>query len=177
MGRWFMAALVAVLTAGCSGMQVQEYAGETPALVLEEYFVGELNAWGQFQDRAGRVKRRFRVDLQGRMEGEELVLEEDFHYADGTTERRVWRVRRLDEHSYEGRANDVVGTASGKVYGNAFHWVYTLRLPYRDDTIDVKFDDWMFLHGDGVLVNRAEMTKFGFRVGEVTLFFRKEDPA
>jgi hypothetical protein len=31
----------------------------------------------------------------------------------------------------------------------------------------------MFLHQDGVLVNRARMSKFGIRVGEIVLFFSK----
>jgi hypothetical protein len=31
----------------------------------------------------------------------------------------------------------------------------------------------MFLQPDGVLLNRASMRKFGFRVGEVTIAFQK----
>jgi hypothetical protein len=31
----------------------------------------------------------------------------------------------------------------------------------------------MFLQQDGVLINRAEVTKFGLRLGEVTIVFRK----
>ena len=53
------------------------------------------------------------------------------------------------------------------------NWTYTLRLPYRGNEINVKFDDWMFLQTDGVLVNRAKVSKFGLKVGEVTLFFIK----
>ncbi|MGB5638466.1 MAG: DUF3833 family protein, partial [Sedimenticolaceae bacterium] len=59
-------------------------------------------------------------------------------------------------------------------YGNALNWRYTLRLPYRGSELEVKFDDWMFLQSDDVLVNRATVTKVGFTVGEVTLFFTRE---
>ena len=38
---------------------------------------------------------------------------------------------------------------------------------------NVKFDDWMFLMDDEVMLNRAVMSKWGFRLGEVTLAFRK----
>jgi hypothetical protein len=31
----------------------------------------------------------------------------------------------------------------------------------------------MYLQPDGVLINRATVSKFGFKVGEVTLFFSK----
>ena len=39
--------------------------------------------------------------------------------------------------------------------------------------LDVDFDDRLFAHEDGVVINRATMRKFGFRVGELTVFFRK----
>jgi hypothetical protein len=37
----------------------------------------------------------------------------------------------------------------------------------------VQFDDWMFLIDDKVMLNRAVMSKFGVRLGEVTLSFTK----
>ncbi len=39
----------------------------------------------------------------------------------------------------------------------------------------MKFNDWMFLQEDGVVINRARVSKLGFTIGEVTLFFRKQD--
>ncbi len=38
---------------------------------------------------------------------------------------------------------------------------------------NVSFEDWMFLMDDKVMLNRAEMSKFGFKLGEVTLSFSK----
>ncbi len=158
---------------GCTAMPIENYRNHEPPLLLADYFVGQTRAWGMFQDRKGDVQRRFTVDIKGYIDNDELVLEEDFVYADGTTDRRVWRIRKLDEHHYEGRAADVIGTAKGVTYGNALNWAYTLDLPYKDGTVKVQFDDWMFLQPDGVLINRAKMSKFGFRLGEVTLVFQK----
>jgi hypothetical protein len=67
----------------------------------------------------------------------------------------------------------VVGEASGQVRGNAFNWRYTLRLPVDGRTYDVQFDDWMYLMDDRVMLNKAVMSKFGLRLGEVTLTFVK----
>jgi hypothetical protein len=39
--------------------------------------------------------------------------------------------------------------------------------------LNVQFDDWMFLLDDAVMLNRAVMSKWGIRLGEVTLAFRK----
>ena len=170
---WPVLIVLAMLLGGCSVMQPKDFEGTQPRLELFDYFVGTTRAWGIFQDRSGNLQRQFTVDIRGEVEGDELTLTEDFVYADGETQQRIWRIRRIDEHRYEGRADDVVGTATGLAYGNALNWTYTLRLPYRGNEIDVKFDDWMFLQTDGVLVNRAKVSKFGLKVGEVTLFFIK----
>lgn len=168
---WVLLLSAAVM--GCSTMKPQDFAGTTPELDLFAYFNGTTRAWGIFQNRSGVIKRQFTVDIQGSIEGDTLTLVEDFDYADGDQSQRVWRIRKLDEHTYQGEAADVVGQASGVAYGQALNWSYTLLLPYKDGEIEVKFDDWMVLQPDDVLINKATVTKFGFRVGEVTLFFRK----
>ena len=50
-------------------------------------------------------------------------------------------------------------------------------LKVRDSRIKVRFDDWMFLQPDGVLINRATVSKFGINIGTVTLFFKKDSPS
>jgi hypothetical protein len=70
----------------------------------------------------------------------------------------------------------VIGEASGATGGNAFNWRYTLALPVDGSTYHVNFDDWMFMMDDKVMLNRAVMSKFGFRLGEITLSFRKREP-
>ena len=72
-----------------------------------------------------------------------------------------------------GTADDVVGAAQGQSAGNAFQWAYTLRLPVDGKTYEVQFDDWMYLIDEHVMLNKAVMSKFGVRLGEVTLAFRK----
>jgi hypothetical protein len=40
----------------------------------------------------------------------------------------------------------------------------------------VQFDDWMYLMDQRVMLNKATMSKFGIRLGEVTLSFVKRAP-
>jgi Protein of unknown function (DUF3833) len=164
----------ALLLAGCASAPVpSDYAGQTPALDLSQYFNGPLRAHGVFTDRAGKVQRRFVVELKGTWQGDDGVLEEDFKYSDGKTERRVWRLRHLGQGRYTGRADDVVGEARGESAGNALRWSYTLRLPVDGTVYEVDFDDWMYLMDERVMLNKAQMSKFGVRLGEVTLSFQK----
>jgi hypothetical protein len=161
------------LLAGCAGPVPADYAAETPRLDLATYFNGPLTAHGVFSDRSGRVVQRFTVDMVGRWQGDEGVLEEDFRYSDGRTERRVWHLRKGPDGRYSGRAADVVGEAQGEAAGNALRWRYTLALPVDGRTWEVQFDDWMFLMDERVMLNKAVMSKWGVRLGEVTLAFHK----
>jgi hypothetical protein len=164
----------AAVLAGCAGPQPADYARETPVLDLKTYFDGPLVAHGIFTDRSGKVARRFTVEMTGSWNGNEGVLDEHFTYSDGTTERRVWRLTDLGNGQWRGRADDVVGEATGVAAGNALNWRYTLRLEVDGRTWDVQFDDWMFLMDERVMLNRAVMSKFGIRLGEVTLAFTKQ---
>ncbi len=161
---------------GCSSMKLEQFRGTEPAFDLTDYFEGKTWAHGIFESRGGEIKRQFRVEIDGYWEDEEFVLDEDFVYDDGETDERTWRITPTGEGRYVGRAGDIVGTAEGHEVGQALNWRYVLRLPYGDSTIDVTFDDWMIRRSENVVINRATVTKFGFRVGEVTLFFTKSDP-
>lgn len=162
------------LLAGCASAPVPaDYARETPKLDLRSYFNGPLTAQGLFTDRAGKVVRRFSVQMRGTWNGRDGVLEEDFRYSDGKVERRVWRLEDLGDGRYRGRADDVVGEAVGVAAGNALNWRYTLALNVDGRVIEVQFDDWMYLMDERVMLNKAVMSKFGIRLGEVTLAFQK----
>ena len=167
-----LAASLAILT-GCAGPQVTDYAAEQPALDLRRYFDGPVEAHGMFQDRGGAVVKRFTVRMEGRWEGEQGVLYEHFLYSDGTRERLIWRLTHHGNGRYTGRADDVVGTAEGQTAGNAFRWAYTLALPVDGRVWHVQFDDWMYLMDQRTMLNKAEMSKFGIRLGEVTLSFTR----
>lgn len=163
----------ASLLSACSAPQIADYAAEKPLLDLRQYFNGTLDAYGVFTDRSGKVVKRFTVLMQCTWQGDEGVLDEDFSYSDGTKQRRVWRLTRTADGHYTGRADDVVGFATGQASGNAFHWNYTLSLPVDGKNVEVQFDDWMYLMDARVMLNKATMSKFGVRLGEVTLSFMK----
>jgi Protein of unknown function (DUF3833) len=167
------ASAAALSLAGCAGPQVSDYASDKPVLDLRRYFNGILDAYGVFTDRSGKVVKRFTVVMRCSWTGEEGVLDEDFIYSDGTTQKRIWRLTHLGNGRYTGRADDVVGQAVGETAGNSFRWGYTLALPVDGTVWNVEFDDWMYLMDERVMLNKATMSKFGIRLGEVTLSFVK----
>jgi hypothetical protein len=165
---------------GCAGTSLERYRDQRPVLDLADYFNGTIDGWGMFQDRSGEVIKRFHVVIDARWEKRDGLdvgtLDENFTWSDGTTSRRVWTITRVDAGHYVGRADDVVGEARGEAAGNALRWRYVLALPVDGKVWNVDFDDWMFLIDEGdkrVMLNRAVMSKFGFRLGEVTLSFTR----
>lgn len=160
--------------AGCSGVQVSQYSQETPKLDLREYFNGRVVADGIFQKRSGEVTKRMHVVIDGKSQGDALILHEAFTYSDGKQETRVWTLLPDGPGRWKGTAGDVDGEAFGEVSGNAFHWRYVLNLKVDDSTYKVSFDDWMYLLDDKTLANRSYMSKLGVELGQVTMFFRKQ---
>ena len=75
----------------------------------------------------------------------------------------------MGDGNYSGSADDVVGLAKGASRGNAFRWGYTLALPVDGCVWEVQFDDWMYLMSERVMLNKATMSKWGVKLGEVAV--------
>jgi hypothetical protein len=161
------------LLGACQSMKIEDFKETTPRLILEDYFAGRTVGWGIFEDRFGNLRREFKVDIAGTWDGKTLTMVEDFVYSDGEIDQRIWRVEKVDDHRYRGRADDVIGVAEGTVEGKALTWTYEVMLDIGGTERKVRFTDWLFLQDDEVLINRASVTKFGIELGTLTLFFRK----
>lgn len=166
--------IMVFVTTSCS-VTPEEYKNETPVFDLASYFNGNVEAWGIFQDYSGKVIKRFNVKMIGTWSDNRGILDERFTYSDGTTQRRIWRLQKIDDNNYTGTADDVVGVATGIAHGNALQWKYTMALTVDGETYHVQFDDWMYLVDKDTVINRSIMKKLGVSLGEVTLFFKRNE--
>ena len=155
-------------------MKPEDYKDTKPEIKIEEYFQGNVKAWGMLQGRSGEVKRQFVAEMKGNFDGQNLILDEIFIWNDGEKQERRWTIKKVGENTYEGTAPDVVGLAKGVSYGSAFKFEYKLLVPYKNKKIKIKFDDWIFKQDDKTAINKAILSKFGFKVGELTVFFLKD---
>lgn len=168
-----MAVACALLLAACAGRPVQDFAGATPRFDPMAFFIGNTQSWGVLEARDGAPTSRLRARLNGRRDGDTLVLVQDFTFEDGRRQRRVWRLRQIDANRFDATADDVIGVATGYAYGNAFRWDYTLQTGASALT-RVRMQHWMYLSGDGqTLLNRVVIRKFGVRIGGVTEYFQR----
>ncbi|WP_060584688.1 DUF3833 domain-containing protein [Aeromonas schubertii] len=175
MKRWIVAGAMALMLGGC-GNRLEDYRGQEPAWMLSHFFDGPLVAHGLVLDRSGRVGSRFRVEMQGEWREGKGCLFEQFFFDDGRKETRTWWLEQAADGSWRGRAGDVVGEARGQSEGFALNWRYRLNLRLPDgERVRVDFDDWMYLLDERRLINRAEIRKFGIKLGEVLLYIEKTD--
>jgi len=69
----------------------------------------------------------------------------------------------------------VVGEGEVRIAGNSAFLDYVLRIPFGENSLDVRVDDRMYLVTPEVLLNESSLRKFGFKVGELLLVIQKEN--
>jgi hypothetical protein len=163
--KYILGFLFLLSLTSCTSTQIKNYENEKPQLILENYLNGKMKAHGLVMDRSGSVTRRFVVDLNTTWKDNVGTLVEDFDWADGEKTQRIWTIKKTAAGKYEGTASDILNTAQGESAGNAFHWTYKMDLKVKDSSYRVSFDDWMYLVDEKVLINRAQISWYGFHVG------------
>ena len=175
--RYSTVLLMSLMLTACIGApDGKDYEAVTPKLDIQTFFSGDVKAWGLVQDRFGEVVQRFKVDINGRMEGDTLIMDEQFDYGVGKgPSSRTWKITPDGQNSYIGRAGDINGVARGTSYGNAFNFEYEMDLPVGGTTYTVTFDDWFFAFDENTLMNRSYIKKYGVMIAEVNIFMQRQN--
>ena len=158
---------------GCSNSSMENVVSKNLSFDLLEYFNGETTAWGLIVDRFGNLQRTFKVRLNGNIDNKQLLLKEYFTYNDGETEYREWIITKTETGTYEGKSKDTIGVAKGKQDGNTMRMVYDTTISIGETDIRVSFDDRFVKADEKVVINRAEILKWGIIIADVTIFFSK----
>ncbi len=124
-------------------------------------------------NRDGSAEPQFFVKMKGSWRGNEGTLAEDFTYTSGEKKHRLWHFTMVDDHHFTGTAADVTGEGQGMQYGNAVNMKYTLQVQHNGQTVELAMDDWLYRIDAQHVINRTEMHKYGFKVGELVISFRK----
>lgn len=173
MKRSLILSLFSFLFASCS-INSDVYTNEKNTLNFQDFLQDNLIGWGIFEDRGGQVIKRFRIDMEADWKDNRCRFIENFSFSDGTKQRREWQITQIDAGHFEAVANDSVGIGKGTLFGDSVHWEYHIAVnteSYGKQT--VKFDYWMHKIDDDTLMNRANVTKWGVKMGEVSVLFRK----
>lgn len=149
-----------------------DYAGLGPDVDIREHLNGEMVCEGVIYGPTGRVSARFSADFNASWDGDQGRIQEVFRYDSGTTQNREWRLALAADGSIEAQADDVVGKGKGVQKGPSVLLTYDLRLPKASGGHVLSATDWMYLIEDGVIINRSQFRKFGFKVAELVATIR-----
>lgn len=155
--------------------KIAEYASQKPLFDIRTELNGPILAEGVIYDFTGRVNSRFTARMHGAWDGDNGVLTEDFAYDSGRFQHRQWNIEMGEDGYFTTTAPDIVGVAKGRQLGSAVRLAYRIRLDEAVGGHVLDVVDWMYLIGDGVIINKSEFRKFGVKVGELVATMRKAD--
>ena len=169
------ALLLASLVCGCTQpLPVAHFAGPGPQFDPIGFFTGHVRSWGVLENRSGEPTGRVETDCVGTVEADgSLDMQQRLTFGDGSSQQREWRMRRTAPGQFEVTANDVVGIGHGEAAGRAFHLRWVLATEPGVPLRNVLLNQWMYLMGDGALVNRTLVSKLGVTLAEVTEQFER----
>jgi hypothetical protein len=172
--RAIRAALLALVAASCAGPPNIPLPPDTPAFVLERFFLGRTVGKGAFTAQIAGVNRPLTVVTNGRFDGKTLILREDFLFADGERDVKTWRFTRLSPGVYEGTREDVIGKAAVRQVGKTVQLTYSADVRGKDGSVTrLDFADTIAPIDARSVLNKAVVSKFGVPIGEVVLTFRR----
>jgi hypothetical protein len=173
----FALLLPVLACAGCAHtLQPQDFSGKTPELLPLQFFAGHTHSWGIVETAGGEPEETFETDAIGAVDADGILhWPQHLTFSDGKDQERDWQFRQTGDHTYEGTANDVAGTAHAEAYGNLFHLTFTLERSPGDALKNVAMEEWMVREQDGSVVNRIIVTKLGLTAAMGTEYFRRLD--
>jgi len=133
-----------------SSIDPNRYIEQKPELVLEEFFNGKVTAWGSVEDRAGNLIKTFKADIKCSWKDNIGTLDEDFIFSDEKKQKRIWKIKKLENGQYSGTASDIIGVAKGNSYGNALRWNYIMDLEVDGSNYNIEFPGAVRSHSEDV---------------------------
>jgi hypothetical protein len=165
-------AFAGLALAGCASRPDFAAAPPVKTLVLEEALVGRIVADGALTTLTGD-ETKFTVQIDGSWDGRVLTLVEDFVFADGSKDRKTWRLTKTAPGRFTGTREDVIGEATAYQDGPGVRLEYQINMDTPVGKLDLTFQDLLYLQPDGSVRNLAIVSKWGLRVARVDLTMRK----
>ena len=159
------------------GQSIEDYADGFPTFDIQQHLNGKMVCEGVIFGPLGRVTSTFVADFDISWEDGRGVMDELFRYNDGSTQERQWIITMGKDGSFSTEAEDVPGGGKGAQAGPAVQMLYSIKLPESAGGYVLRTVDWMYLTPDGVIVNRSQFRKFGFRVAELVATIRPREAA
>ncbi|WP_170762629.1 DUF3833 domain-containing protein [Ruegeria lacuscaerulensis] len=149
-----------------------DYTGTGPTFLMKENLNGEILSEGLIYGPNGKMSNSFAARMVGEWDGNIGTLAEYFTYSNGKKMTRKWYLTLGTGNTFTAKADDIVGEGQGTISGSTVKLTYRIILPEDAGGHTLDVTDWMYLTENGVIMNRSEMRKFGFKVAELIATMR-----
>lgn len=146
--------------------------GRSGTFDIRSHLNGPIQCEGVIYGPMGRVSSRFSAQFDCHWEGNKGLMNELFHYDDGSLQRREWRLTLGNDGKIVALADDVIGEGSGQQSGDSVLLRYRLRLPDASGGHILDTVDWMYLTPNGTIINRSQFRLYGIKVAELVATMR-----
>lgn len=164
-------------TADFPAQRPADYADDYKVLDMKTDLNGEMVCEGVIFGPMGRVTSSFVADFNVTWDGDTARVEEHFVYDDSSTQDREWTLKLGTNGTFTATAPDVPGVGKGRYSGSTIQIRYPIKLPQDVGGHTLQTVDWIYLTGQGTLINRSQFRKFGIKVAELVATIRKRDAA
>ena len=144
-------------------------------LVLETFFRGTTTGQGVFRSDIAGIERRFTVVTRGHLNPKTftLRLREDFRFADGERDTKVWFFQKVAADRYIATRSDVLTPVNITSGGPVLRFDYPATVETADGPVALRFFDTLRKIDSRTVRNTADVMKYGIVVGKVEVTFRK----
>ncbi len=132
---------------------------------------GRIEGAGFIETRFGAIKQSFTAVFEGSRQGAGLILNENFAYTDGRTERRVWTLKFAPNGSFSSSCADTIGMGRGYCDGPVCHHVYGFRANIGGRRINLGVSECFISLRPNELLYRARLTKWRIHVATIYMTF------
>jgi len=151
----------------------QSYQNNTPQLKLTSYFRDTIEAKGFLQDITGRNYNDVSVTTKGKWKGDYGNLYRYYKFNKLENIKQKLQIKFDDSNKFMVKIDGGDESYEGQQYGNAVNLKYDLPVSYKNIRLNLQINEWFYYLGNGRLINKVVVSKFGVPLGTATITYDK----
>ena len=102
-----------------------------------------------------------------------MTLTENY-FEETTKTTREWVFKKISNHEYIGHEKNVLNSIKLTLENNNLMMRYKFKTKYKNFSFYVNVNDYMYLIDKKYLINKSVVSKFGIKIAETLLLYKKQ---
>ena len=155
------------------GLAPKATANLQKKFTLEGFFAGETIAKGTIFSKTVGASRSFNMSTTGTWDGKVLTLVENYQYAAGDSEQRIWKFTKTGDGKYTATSKEIQKKIKVEIKGRVASFKYQKKLSRPGKKpVKVTFTEQWAFRKNGILASTTKLSKL-VRVGREAINFAR----